>query len=327
MKRTLRIALTTLAAATLLYGCGKSKENPEAAAKAAEPVVGGALEAAAKAGEVAAQAGEAAAKAGEAAANAGAAAAEKAGEAAAAAGEAAAVAGAAAAEKAGEAAALAGAAAGAAGVAAGAAAGAVGEAVAAAPADLKAALSDPTKATATAPNTFKVKFTTTKGAFVVTVQRDWAPRGADRFYNLVQSGFMTDIAFFRAVAGFMVQFGVHGDPKIAAAWRSSEFGDDPVKESNKRGRITFATRGPNTRTTQMFINFGDNTQLDGMGFAPFGEVDAEGMKIVDSLYTGYGEGAPRGGGPDQMRVQMQGNVYLKADFPQLDYLQKAELIP
>ena len=332
----------TMIAALLLVGlaaCNKTNQNPEgaaakageAAAAAGEAASAAGEAAAAKAGEAATKAGEAAGAAGEAAALAGSAAASKAAEVAAIAEAKAAEAGAVAADEVGAAAAAAGEAAGtAAGVAAEAAAGvanaAAGAATAAAAAVDSAALLAPSKATAGAPATFKVRFTTTKGAFDILVHRDWAPKGADRFFNLVKIGYFTDIAFFRAIEGFMVQFGVHGDPKVATAWRTSEFGDDPVKESNKRGRLTFATRGKDTRTTQMFINFKDNAMLDGMGFTPIGEVDETGMKVVDSLYTGYGEGAPRGQGPDQMLVQMQGNAYLKADFPKLDYLVKAEIV-
>lgn len=194
---------------------------------------------------------------------------------------------------------------------------------------VSAALMDPAKANETAPATFKVKFETTKGAFVVQVTRAWAPNGADRFYNLVKAGFFSDIAFFRAISGFMVQFGIHGDPKVAAAWRSQRIKDDPVDSkvaSNTRGKLTFAMAGPNTRTTQLFINYGDrNSRLDSMGFPPIGEV-TEGMNVVDSLHTGYGEGAPRGRGPAQNRLQSEGNAYLKADFPHLDYIKKATLL-
>ena len=181
-------------------------------------------------------------------------------------------------------------------------------------------LLDPSKATGTAPDNFKVKFETTKGDFVVDVNRAWAPKGADRFYNLVKIGYYRDVAFFRVIAGFMVQFGIHGDPAVNKVWRSAEIGDDPKVESNKPGTITFATRGPNTRTTQLFINFGNNVRLDGMGFAPFGKV-VEGMTVVNSIYSGYGEGAPRGRGPAQGRMQAEGNTYLKADFPKLDYIE------
>ncbi len=184
----------------------------------------------------------------------------------------------------------------------------------------------PEKATAKAPDNFQVRFETTKGDFTVTIHRDWAPRGADRFYNLVKLGFYDDVAFFRVLEGFVVQFGIHGEPKVAAAWRNARIEDDPVTQSNTRGRITFATAGPNTRTTQVFINLGDNKMLDGMGFAPFGEVDAEGMKVVEALYSGYGEGAPRGRGPDQGRIQREGNAYLRREFPKLDYVKKATLV-
>lgn len=175
-----------------------------------------------------------------------------------------------------------------------------------------------------APATFKVNFETSKGAFVVEVTRAWAPRGADRFYNLVKNGFFTDVRFFRVIPGFMAQFGIHGDPEVAKAWMAARFNDDPVKESNKRGYITFATAGPNTRTTQFFINFGDNVALDKQGFAPFGRI-VTGMEIVDKIYGGYGEGAPRGRGPDQGRVQAEGNAYLNKDFPRLDYIKSATI--
>ncbi len=202
---------------------------------------------------------------------------------------------------------------------------------ASAPADLKEIkpnmdiLKDPSKAVEKAPATFKVKFATTKGDFTLEVHRDWAPLGADRFYNLVKAGFFTDIAFFRVIDGFMAQFGIHGDPAVAAAWRGARIQDDPVKESNEKGYISYAMAGPNTRTTQFFINYGNNSRLDGMGFSPFGKV-VDGMKVIDSIYSGYGEGAPSGMGPDQGKVQMQGNAYLKASFPRLDYIKGAELL-
>jgi peptidyl-prolyl cis-trans isomerase A (cyclophilin A) len=191
-------------------------------------------------------------------------------------------------------------------------------------ASVPAALLEPAKLAEKAPAKFKAKFVTSKGEFVVEVQRDWAPNGADRFYNLVKSGFYNDTRFFRAIKGFMVQFGIHGEPKVNAVWREARISDDPVKESNKRGYLTFATAGPNTRTTQLFINFGDNTQLDGMGFSPFGKV-AKGMDVVDKLYTGYGEGAPGGRGPHQGRLQAEGNAYLKRDFPELDYIKQVTI--
>ena len=186
-------------------------------------------------------------------------------------------------------------------------------------------LKDPSKAVEKAPETFKVKFATTKGDFTLEATRAWSPLGADRFYNLVKNGYFADIAFFRVIEGFMVQFGIHGDPAVASAWRGARIQDDPVKQSNTKGYISFAMAGPNTRTTQMFINFGDNERLDGMGFSPFGKV-TDGMNVVESIYSGYGEGAPSGMGPDQGRVQMQGNAYLKAEFPKMDYIKSAQLL-
>jgi len=175
-----------------------------------------------------------------------------------------------------------------------------------------------------APKEFKAKFSTSQGDFVIKVTRDWAPLGADRFYNLVKNGFYNDCRFFRVISGFMCQFGVNGNPEISAKWKDASIKDDPVKEGNKRGRISFAMRGPNTRTTQVFINFKDNDRLDGMGFASFGEV-VEGMDIVDKLYSGYGEGAPKGSGPNQGKIQSEGNKYLEADFNKLDFIKTAKI--
>jgi peptidyl-prolyl cis-trans isomerase A (cyclophilin A) len=186
--------------------------------------------------------------------------------------------------------------------------------------------SDPSKLTATAPDTFKALFDTTKGQFTVEVTRSLSPNGADRFYNLVKSGYFTDIAFFRVISGFMAQFGIHGDPNVAAKWRDANINDDPVKGSNTRGTITFADAGPNTRSTQLFINFADNVNLDGMGFSPFGKV-ISGMDVVDKINAEYGEGAPQGNGPDQGRVQNEGNAYLKKDFPDLDYIKSVTIVP
>jgi peptidyl-prolyl cis-trans isomerase A (cyclophilin A) len=178
-----------------------------------------------------------------------------------------------------------------------------------------------------APAKYQAKFVTSKGDFTIEVVRAWAPHGADRFYNLVQNGFYDDVRFFRVLTGFMAQFGISGDPKIAAVWSDATIPDDPVKQSNKRGNVTFAKRpGPNTRTTQVFISFADNTFLDGQGFAPFAKVIA-GMKVVDSLYAGYGDGPPGGGGPEQGRVQSQGNAYLTRSFPKLDYVKTATIVP
>ena len=176
----------------------------------------------------------------------------------------------------------------------------------------------------TAPATYKAKFDTSKGGFVIEVQRDWAPNGADRFFNLVKNGFYDNVRFFRVISGFMVQFGISGDPKISAPWRDARIADDPVKQSNKRGFITYAMAGPNTRTSQVFINFGDNASLDGQGFSPFGRV-VTGMNVVDALNAEYGEGAPRGRGPDQGRLQMEGNAYLARDFGKLDFVKKATI--
>jgi len=177
-----------------------------------------------------------------------------------------------------------------------------------------------------APPVYKVEFDTSKGSFVVEVHRDWAPNGADRFYNLVKNGFYDNTRFFRVIEGFMAQFGVNGDPKVSAVWRESRIKDDPVKVSNKRTFVTFATAGPNTRTTQVFVSYGDNSNLDSQGFSPFGQV-VSGMKVVDSLYSGYGEGAPGGRGPNQARVQSEGNAYLASSFPNLDYVKKATIVP
>ena len=194
------------------------------------------------------------------------------------------------------------------------------------PATAKGDFADPSKLTAKAPDTFKAKFDTTQGSFTIQVTRDLSPNGADRFYNLVKSGYFQDIAFFRVIPGFMGQFGIHGDPKVSAPWREARIQDDPVKGSNQRGAITFAMAGPNTRTTQFFINLVDNTNLDRMGFSPFGKV-VEGMDVVDKINGEYGEGAPRGRGPNQMRIQSEGNAYLKAEFPRLDYIKSAAVLP
>ena len=202
---------------------------------------------------------------------------------------------------------------------------ALGIAVAHAPA-VAGNLSDPASLNEQAPPTYKAKFDTSKGSFVIEVNRAWAPNGADRFYNLVKNGFYDSTRFFRVVPGFMVQFGINGDPNVAAAWRAANIKDDPVKQSNARGMVTFATAGPNTRTTQTFINFGNNDFLDNQGFSPFGKIDEEGMKVVDALYAEYGEGAPRGAGPNQMRIQSEGNKYLNEFYPNLDYIKKASIV-
>ena len=190
----------------------------------------------------------------------------------------------------------------------------------AAPALAQGALSDPAALTEKAPASFKAKFDTSKGAFVVQVNRDWAPNGADRFYNLVKNGFFDNTRFFRVISGFMVQFGINGDPEVQSHWRggAANLTDDPVKQSNKKGYITFATAGKDTRTTQVFINFKDNGFLDSQGFAPFGEVTS-GMDVVEKITDQYGEK------PNQGSIQTEGNTYLKAQFPKLDYVKKATI--
>ena len=189
-----------------------------------------------------------------------------------------------------------------------------------------ASLLNPASLTAKAPEVFDVKFATSAGDFVVQVHRAWAPIGADRFYNLTKNKFFDNASFYRVVADFMVQFGFPADPRVGKAWLKAEIKDDPVKQSNGPGYVTFAISGPNTRTTQLFINFGDNNRLDGMGFSPFGKV-SEGMEVVDKINAEYGEGAPGGRGPSQQRVQMEGNAYLKKDFPNLDSIKSASILP
>jgi peptidyl-prolyl cis-trans isomerase A (cyclophilin A) len=181
------------------------------------------------------------------------------------------------------------------------------------------ALLHPATLKAKAPAVFEVKFTTTKGDFIVQVNRAWAPIGADRFYNLVKHGFFTGAPFFRVVPGFIIQFGLTGDPAVNRAWQNANIKDDPVTQSNKPGTITFATAGPNTRTTQLFINFGNNTGLDGQGFAPFGQVTS-GMDVVESLYSGYGEQ------PNQGLITSQGKAYIEKSFPKIDSIKSATLV-
>ena len=192
-------------------------------------------------------------------------------------------------------------------------------------------LLNPTLAQETAPEKFTVLFETTKGDFLVEVTREWAPMGADRFYNLVKIGYYKDIAFFRVIAGFMAQFGMHGSPDINRAWQRSTLKDDPVRESNKRGYVTFAkTRAPNSRSMQLFINYGNNSNLDSTGFAPIGKVIDEpgkggGMSVVDKLYADYGEGGRGGRGPSQKLMGERGNSYLKKEFPNLDYIKSTRI--
>jgi peptidyl-prolyl cis-trans isomerase A (cyclophilin A) len=191
-----------------------------------------------------------------------------------------------------------------------------------------AALKNPAALKEKAPDMYKVNFDTSAGMFTVDVHRDWAPNGADRFYNLVKNGYFDNVRFFRVIPNFMVQFGISGDPSLNSVWKDARIPRDPVKQTNARGYITFAMQGgpsgPDTRTTQVFINFADNGPLDQSGFAPFGKV-SKGMDVVDKIYSGYGEGAPSGKGPDQGRLQAEGNAYLAKDFPKMDYIKKATI--
>jgi len=174
-----------------------------------------------------------------------------------------------------------------------------------------------------APDSYKVRFKTSKGEVVVTV--NWAPVGADRFYTLVKNGYYDGARFFRVIPGFVVQFGIAGDPAVNARWRNANLTDDPVSQSNRRGTITFLTEAaPNTRATQVFINLANNARLDSKRLAPFGAVN-EGMEIVDQFYASYGEGPPLGGGPAQSRAEAEGNAYFEREFPKLDYIKKASI--
>jgi cyclophilin family peptidyl-prolyl cis-trans isomerase len=187
------------------------------------------------------------------------------------------------------------------------------------------ALLRPTTLRARAPREYEVKFATTQGDFVVKVTRAWAPNGADRFYNLVQHHFFDGSSFFRVLPGFVVQFGLSAYPEVSKPWAQAAIKDDPVVQSNHRGFLTYAMAGPNTRTTQVFINLGNNERLDQMGFAAFGMV-TDGMDVVEKLYSGYGEGAPDGNGPSQELIQTRGRVYLERSFPKLDSIKAATLI-
>jgi peptidyl-prolyl cis-trans isomerase A (cyclophilin A) len=182
-----------------------------------------------------------------------------------------------------------------------------------------AKLQNPAQLTEKAPATYKAKFDTSKGAFVVEVHKEWAPLGADRFFNLVKNGFYDDGRLFRVIPGFMVQFGINGNAAVQSKWLNANLKDDPVKQSNKRGFVTFATAGPNTRTTQVFVNYANNARLDRDGFAPFGEV-VSGMDVLDNLYSGYGE-KPNAGNA----YLMKGNAYVSSNFPKLDFIKKATI--
>jgi len=176
-----------------------------------------------------------------------------------------------------------------------------------------------------APDTYQVKFTTTRGDFTLSVTRAWAPLGADRFYNLVKHHFYDNTSFFRVLPGFVAQFGLSAYPPVSSAWSKATIDDDPVTQSNLKGYITFATAGPKTRTTQLFINLADNKRLDAMGFAPFGQV-TEGMNVVEAFYEGYGEGAPQGAGPSQDEIEKKGKPYLDKGFPKLDSIKTVTII-
>ncbi len=175
-----------------------------------------------------------------------------------------------------------------------------------------------------APDLYRVKFATSKGDFVIQVHKDWAPIGADRFFELVQSKFFDNSRFFRVLPRFVVQFGIAADPKVTGIWVNGRIKDDPVKQSNKKGTVTFAKSGPASRTTEVFINYGDNSRLDKDGFAPFGEV-VSGMDVVEKFYSGYGDVMPRGNGPNQTRIEAEGNEYLEQSFPRLDSIKTARV--
>ncbi len=182
-------------------------------------------------------------------------------------------------------------------------------------------LNNPASLKEQAPETYKVRLETSAGVMVIQVTRAWAPLGADRFYNLMKNGFYNEARFFRVLTGFMAQIGMNGDPAIQKVWGAARFNDDPVKGSNKRGFVTFAKTGaPNSRSTQFFINYADNSRLDKDGFAPFGEV-IEGMAVADKLYS-YGSNNV----PDQGRITTEGNLYLAKDYPKLDYIKTATIV-
>ncbi len=176
-----------------------------------------------------------------------------------------------------------------------------------------------------APDSYKVKLATTKGDVIIEVTRVWAPRAADRFYELVNERYYDGARFFRVIKGFVAQWGLNGDPKVTQLWSQMKMPDDPVVESNKKGGVTFAMAGPASRTTQVFINLADNTRLDKSGFAPFGKV-ISGMEAVEEFYKGYGDTAPRGVGPDQNRILREGNAYLDREFPRLDSIKTARVM-
>jgi len=175
------------------------------------------------------------------------------------------------------------------------------------------------------PDSYRAIVETNKGNLTVEVPRAWAPEGAERFYRLLEQRFYADARFFRVVPRFVVQFGIHGNPAVSARWRNMTFADDPPKEHNRRGTISFAANGRNTRTTQVFINLKDNLHLDKTGLVPFGKV-VEGMDVADRLYSSYGEFPPRGAGPDPNLIEAKGNAYLESKFPRLDYIIRARIV-
>ncbi len=174
------------------------------------------------------------------------------------------------------------------------------------------------------PDSFDVAFHTTKGTFTARMSRALAPKGSDRVWHAVRARYYDGVRFYRVIPGFMAQFGFNGDPTVNRTWEAYVMRDEPRKASNARGMVTFANRGPNSRTVQLFVNTGDNSRLDALGFVPVGRV-LEGMPVVDSLYAGYGEGYPRGDGPDQDKIAAQGNAYLKRAFPKLDAIDSARV--
>ena len=183
----------------------------------------------------------------------------------------------------------------------------------------------PTDSVLAAADSFLVRMTTTRGAVDVIVRRDWAPAGAPQLGRAVLDGYYDGAAFFRALRGFVVQWGIAADPAMTRRWQARRIPDDPVTQSNRRGTVTFASGGPGTRTVQLFVNLRDNARLDAMGFPPVGEV-IRGMDVVDALHTGYGEGAPAGRGPSQDRLTTEGATYLAADFPLLDRILTARIV-
>ncbi|MCA9737703.1 MAG: peptidylprolyl isomerase [Gemmatimonadetes bacterium] len=195
----------------------------------------------------------------------------------------------------------------------------------AAPAQAADPLLDPRRLTETAPDRFRVRFETSAGPFVIEAHREWAPLGADRFYNLVRAGYYDDTRVYRVVDGFVAEFGVHGNGTVTRIWHRFPILDDPVVESNTRGRMSFAASGPNSRTVQVFVNLRDNASLDARGFAPFAEV-VEGLDVVSRFHAGYGDGPPRGSGPYQAQAVIQGNAYLDAEFPDLTRIESARLV-